>query len=57
MKNNDEKRFWIGFDGFDKGYHFATYEDAAEYKAAHLSKLLSLCEYLVAIYERDTVES
>jgi len=63
MKNNDEKRFWIGQDGFDlsrhwaKPLHFATYEEAAEYKAAHLSELLRGCQYLVAIYERDTVES
>ena len=54
MKNNDEKRFWIGQDGFDAGVHFATYEEAAEYKAAHLSELLRHCTYQVTVYERDT---
>jgi hypothetical protein len=62
MKNNDEKRFWIGFDGFDlsshwaKPLHFATYEEAAEYKAAHLSELLPHCTYQVTVYERNMVE-
>jgi hypothetical protein len=57
MKNNEENRFWIGFDGFDLSkswatpLHFATCEEAEEYKSAHLSELYQHCEYQVAIYE------
>ena len=60
MKNNDEKRFWIGFDGFDlskswaKPLHFSTWEEADEYKHAHLPELLRLCEYLVTVYENPS---
>ena len=60
MKNNDEKLFWIGFDGFDSSKHwakplrFATYEEAEGYKRAHLPELLRRCEYLVTVYENPS---
>jgi hypothetical protein len=63
MKNNDEKRFWIGFDGFDLSkswanpLHFATWEEADKYKCEHLSELLRHCDYLVTVYENPSEKS
>tara|TARA_Y100001951_G_scaffold78036_1_gene65552 strand:- start:397 stop:597 length:201 start_codon:yes stop_codon:yes gene_type:complete len=58
MKNNDEKRFWIGFDGFDSSkrwarpLHFATRAEAETYRTDHLKELLPYCEYCVEVYEK-----
>ena len=63
MKLTQEKRFWIGFDGFDSSknwanpLHFATWEEADEYKCAHLSELLRHCDYLVTVYEKPSEKS
>ncbi len=53
MKNNEqEKRFWIGFDGFDSfKLHFATREEAEQHLAENRSELFRHCEYSVAVYE------
>tara|TARA_Y100001951_G_C11255737_1_gene249270 strand:- start:651 stop:869 length:219 start_codon:yes stop_codon:yes gene_type:complete len=55
-----EKRFWIGFDGFDssarwaKPLHFATSEEAEAYRHANWKELHQHCIYCVGIYERES---
>ena len=52
----------FGFDGFDLSkswatpLHFSTWEEADEYKHAHLPELLRLCEYQVTVYEHPTLD-
>mgnify|MGYP000571914476 CR=1 FL=1 len=54
MKNNENtKRFWIGFDGFDSfKLHFET-RKAAEQHLKDNPSLWNHCEYLVAVYEKE----
>ena len=55
-----DKRFWIGFDGFDLSkswanpLHFATREEAEKYRVDHLQKLARYCDYCVEVYERES---
>ena len=55
MKNNENtKRFWIGFDGFDSfKLHFETRKEAEQYLKDN-PRLWTYCDYLVAVYERET---
>ena len=47
-----EKRFWIGFDGFDSfKLHFETREEAEQHLADNRKELFRHCEYTVAVYE------
>jgi len=49
-----EKRFWIGFDGFDSfKLHFETRKEAEQHLKDNPS-LWKHCEYLVAVYKRET---
>ena len=48
-----EKRFWIGFDGFDSfKLHFETRKEAEQHLKDNPS-LWKHCEYLVAVYEKE----
>ena len=55
-----EKKFWIGFDGFDSSkcwknpLHFATEEEAEQYRVDHFQDLAKYCDYCVAVYERES---
>ena len=49
-----EKRFWIGFDGFDLfKLHFETCEEAEQHLADNRKELFRHCEYCVAVYEKE----
>jgi len=54
MKNNEqEKRFWIGFDGFDSlKLHFTTREEAEQHLSDNRRELFRHCEYSIAVYEK-----
>jgi hypothetical protein len=53
-----EKRFWIGFDGFDSlKLHFETRRDAEQHLADNRKDLFHHCEHHVAVYENKSEET
>mgnify|MGYP001193464492 CR=1 FL=1 len=53
-----EKRFWIGFDGFDSHkLHFETRKEAEQHLGDNWDNLLRCCEHHVAVYENKSEET
>ena len=53
-----EKRFWIGFDGFDSlKLHFETRKEAEQHLADNQKELFHHCEYSLDIYENKSEET